>query len=499
MSARERELATRTARGFLWALAGAVGGRIFSVVALAVVARILAPEQFGLFAFALVYVTYLNTVGDLGVGMALIYWRERVRDAAQITFAVNVLAGLTWFAITVAVAPAVASFFHSPEGTSILRALAWLFVIRGLGNTHDALCRKELRFRDRVAPELGLSVVKAIFMVGFAIAGFGVWSLVWGQLAGMAAWTVALWIVMPWRPEWRWPTELFLPMLRYGREIVAVNVIAAVVHHADYIVVGRMLGMEALGHYQIAYKVPEMAVILVLWQVNTVLFPAFSRVHAAGDDMATAYTEALRYVGLVILPASAGLFFLAEPIVLTIFGDQWVPAVPILRALALYVAFRALGSHAGDVLKASGRPGLLAAIGLGRAAVLVPALVVAGGIGASEVALTMAAVAAASLPVMVGFLRHVTGVRIRDVVACLRDGVFSTGVLVVFLIGWTTLIRDAAGAVYLVASVIAGALVYALAVRFLAPEALRRALRSLRGSDGLDVPAARAPAEGGEG
>lgn len=479
MSSDGPGLVGRASRGFLWAVLAAGAGRILSVAALAVVARILVPEEFGLFAFALVYVTYLNTLGDLGVGTALIYWRDRVEDAAQITFVVNLATGVAWLLLTLALAPVVADFFDSPSGAPILRALGAVFLIRGLGNTHDALCRKELQFRERLVPELGLAVTKGLITVVLAVAGLGVWSLVWGQLVGEAVRAMALWHVVSWRPTWRWPEGLFRPMLVYSREIVAINVIAAVVHHADYVVVGRMLGIEALGFYQLAYKIPEMAVILVLWQVNAVLFPTFSKVRDP-SRLAGAYVETMRYVALLVLPAAVGLFMLAEPIVLTVFGDQWSASVPILRALAVYVAFRALGSHAGDVMKAAGRPGVLALIGIGRGAVLVPTLILAARIDATAVGAAMAGVAALALPIQLYVVRRITGARIRDALAALRDGLLATAVLIGFLGVWTRLVPDTRGVVMLVGGVLLGATIYLVAVRLLAPTAVRRALASLR-------------------
>lgn len=472
-------LAGRTARGFLWAMVTAGTGKVLSVAALAVAARILAPEQFGVFAFALVYVTYLDVLGDLGVGAALIYWRERVDDAAQITFLVNLATGALWCVATLAVAPVIAGYFHSPEATPILRALSLTFLIRSVGNTHDALCRKDLNFRERLLPEVGLAATKGVLIVVLALTGMGVWSLVWGQLAGEAVWAAGLWRVVSWRPSIRWPKGLLREMLTYGREIVAINVIAAVVHHADYVVVGRMLGMEELGYYQLAYKIPEMVVLLGLWQVNTVLFPAFSKVEGP-SEMAGVYVEAMRYITLLALPAATGLFFLAEPIVLTLLGDQWTASVPIVQALSVYVAMRALGSHAGDVMKAAGRPRLLAAIGLAKAVVLVPALILAARSGAPAVAAAMAGVAGLGLPVEFLVVRKLTGVRFRDVAASLRDGLLATVVLAGFLLAWTHLIPDSRGIALLAGGVLLGAALYAGVVRVVAPSALRRALASLR-------------------
>jgi PST family polysaccharide transporter len=181
----------------LWAFAGTAGARLASLAGLVALARILAPEDFGLVAFALVFTTYIETVGDLGAGMALIYWPSRYDDAAQVSFGINIVMGVLWGGMTLLVAPAVAAFFHEPAATPILRTLALIFPIKALGATHDALLQKQLRFRSRLVPELALAVLKAVASVGLAVAGMGVWSLVWGQIVGLAAWVGVLW--------WEWP------------------------------------------------------------------------------------------------------------------------------------------------------------------------------------------------------------------------------------------------------------------------------------------------------
>lgn len=475
------DLGRRTARGFLWALAAALGGRLLTVAALTVVARILVPEAFGLFTFALVYITYLQTVADLGMGMALIYREHRVGDAAQVAFVVNLVAGICWFALTWWTAPLAAELFGSPEGVPVLRALSVVFLIRGVANTHDALCRKELRFRARLVPELGLAGAKAAVTVALALGGLGVWSLVWGQVVGTAAWAVGLWIVVPWRPGWRWPRGLLGSLLGYGKSILAVNVIAAVVHHADEVLVGRMLGMESLGFYQMGYKVPEMTVILILWQVNTVLFPALSKSRAAGGDLGEGYVEAVRWISLLALPAAAGLALLAEPLVYTLFGGQWGPSIPILQALALYAVFRALRSPAGDVLKAAGRPGLLAGLGVVKAVILVPALAWAAARDAVTVGLAMAAVTALTLPMDAYAAHRLTGFRPLALLRSLAEGVRPTLVLAVVVLGWLAAVGDALpDPLVLAGGVATGGAAYLAAVRYFAPEAFERGLEALR-------------------
>lgn len=440
MSGRGRSRGDGAAWSVVWAFAGTAASRVLWLAALAVLARLLAPRDFGLLAFALVYITYVETIADLGTGAALIYWPERREEAAQVTFVSSAVAGFAWCAVTMIAAPWIAGFFHSPAGVPILRALALSFPLKFLGTTHDALCQKEMRFRTRLVPEVAMALGKSLVAVGLALAGFGVWSLVWGQIAGLALWTAALWTVVPWRPRWRsWSRDLARPMLSYGRGIVAVNVLAAITHHADLVIVGRMLGARVLGLYQMAYKVPEMTVIVSVWVVSKVLFPAFSRAHAAGEEVGALYVAALRWVGLLAVPASLGLALVAEPLVITLFGEAWRDSVPILRALALYTGLRALGAHAGDVLKATGRPGLLAAISVAKAALTVPLLLLAARSGPVAVALTMAGVTALTLFFNVVAVCRLTRATPRGLLAALRPGLLAGAGMAAVLLAWQRL------------------------------------------------------------
>jgi lipopolysaccharide exporter len=477
-------LGRRTAWGLIWAMLGTGAGKLFTLASIAFLARLLAPAEFGLFAFALVYLAYIETLGDLGTGTALIYWPDRTRDVAQITFALNLLTGVAWFLFTWLLAPAVAGFFHSPEGAPILRMLGLAFVLKALGNTHDALCKKELRFKARLIPEVGLAAAKAALTVALALAGFGVWSLVWGHLAAMAVRAALLWLVVPWRPAWRWPSDLLQPVLTYGGWIVLVNVVAAIVHHADYVVVGRMIGVTALGFYQMAYKVPETVVIVLVWQASMVLFPAFSQVRASGRSLGDAYLTALRYFSLLAVPAAVSVFILAEPLVLTLFGEGWRPSIPILRALAVYAGLRALGTHAGDVLKAQGRPKLLAALAAVKALVLVPALVLAargggGGGGATAVAATTAGVAGATMLLDFALVHRTAGIRVRSILGAIAPSLTPAAVLAVILTGWTRAAGGAASPLVLAGGVVLGLAGYFVALRVLSPGVYDRALSSV--------------------
>lgn len=449
-----------TARAAIWAFLSAAGAKAITLLGLTLLARLLAPAEFGLLAFAMAYMTYVEAIGDLGSGMALVYWPDRRNEAAQVTFVVNVIAGIGWCVLTIALAPFIADAFNAENGAPIVRALAFSFIIKYLGTTHDALTQKDLRFRARLIPDLALASFKAAVALVLAWYGFGAWSLVWGHIAGLTARTLLLWIAVPWRPTFTLPLDLLKPMLGYGRGIIAVNVLAAITHHADLAIVSRFLGTTVLGLYQMAGKIPETTVIVLLWVVSNVLFAAFSRLHGSGESLRRPYLTAIRYVAAITLPSAIGIAMLSKEIVLVFFGPAWIAASPILAALAVHTAIRALSTTEGDVLKASGKANILARLSFAKAILLVPALLFAAQYSATAVALALGGVAAVTAFVNVLVSIRIIGVRLREVARAYMPPATAGAIMAVALVPWLRWSDGFPAPVALFGGVALGAIVY---------------------------------------
>ncbi len=477
----EASVGTRTARAAVWAFVQTAGARVVTLAGLTVLARILAPAEFGLLAFAMVYITYAETIGDLGTGMALVYWPDRREDAAQITFLVNLATGLFWFAVSLLLAPYIAEFFNSPDGANIVRALSLTFILRYLGNTHDALAQKDLAFRARTFPEIGLTVVKAAISIVLAWLGFGAWSLVWGQLGGIFAQTIFRWMIVPWRPSLRIPWDLLRPMLVYGRGIVAVNVISAVMYYIDLAVVGREYSPTILGLYQMASKVPEATVVVILWVVSKVLFPLFAKLHAAGEELREPYLVATSYVAALTLPAGVGLFFVARPLVLVFFGAQWIGAAPMLQAFAIYVTMRSIDFHAGDVLKAIGRATLLAWLNAVKAVLIVAGVLVGARISAVAVAGSLAIVYAIGMAATLVAVARILRVGIPRIALAFLPATKACIAMSLALAAWQRWSPHVTPVAELAIEIAIGAAAYALVMLTSERELVAAARDSLRG------------------
>lgn len=477
-------VAARAGSGMVWVGLATGAARVAGLVATVALARLLSPEAFGLVGFALAIIVFIEALGDLGTGAALVYWPGRTAEAARVTFAFNLVLGLGWGVIGWLVSPAISRFFDAAEAAPVVAAMMLVVPLRFLGNTPDALLRRDLRFRERVLPEVAGALAKLVVGVGAAVGGAGVWALVAGQLTGQSLTTLMLWRAVDWRPRGPVPADLAKAMLRYGGGLVLIDLLAAVTHHIDLVIVGKVLGTRTLGLYQVAVRLPEVTVLMMVWVVAKVLFPAFARLHEAGAAIAPLYLRALRYVASAAIPAGVGLALIAPGLVAVVFGEGWAGAAPILRGLAVYATVRALGSHAGDVLKGTGRTGLLAALGVGKAAVLVPALLVAAPRGASALAWTLATVAAAGAALNVGVAGRLVGFGPRAVAAAIAPAAVATvpmAASVLLLAPYLWSIHSATG---LVSTVALAVVVYGAVLAWMAPDLARGLVAAARRHSG---------------
>jgi PST family polysaccharide transporter len=388
-------LGTRTLRGMLWAYGSYVGGRVLVLVATAILARLLDPAEFGLVALALVFTALLESVADLGVGQALVVSRgDAATEArrAETAFAISLALGALLALGAAALAPLAALVFDQPDVAALLAVLGLNFVLRALGSTHYALAQKRMDFRARTVAELADVVVRGLVGIGLALAGAGAWSLVAGYLAGTVSMTIALWLLVPWRPRLRPARRDVRELVGFGGALSAISVIGAVIGNADYAFIGRVLGPAALGLYTLGFRLPELIVLNLAIVAGEVLFPAFASVDR--DALGHAFLVSLRYTLMVALPAGAFLVVLAEPLTLAAFGDAWRGSIEPMQLLAGYAVAVAVGIPAGTAYKAVGRADVLLKLAIPRAVLLVTAIAVVVDRGIAAVALCQVAVAA---------------------------------------------------------------------------------------------------------
>jgi len=312
-----------------------------------------------------------------GAAAALVYRRDDVARAAGSAFVFVVCSSIVLFVVAQILSPFVADIFRTPDLTNVLRAMALLLITRSLGAIPAALLERNIDFRSRSVCELTGALGQAGVSLGLAFSGFGVWSIVLGQIAGSALQSGLAWVVAPLRPDLRLASlPAIRELVRYGRYVSGTNILNIVNNTADNAVIGRVLGATALGFYAVAFRLADFPNTVIAHIVGRVMFPIYSLLQGEVSRFRRAFIQNLQRIAVLALPVSVTILVCAEPIVLGLFGSKWEEAVGPLRILAAYGLVKSFTSPGGEVFKGAGRPELGLVTGVLQIAIVVPALIV---------------------------------------------------------------------------------------------------------------------------
>lgn len=480
MSARGG-LSGATLRGVAWALAARFGGKALVFLSTIILARLLSQQEFGVAAYALIVIGLLDVMRGLGMGPALIF-HDKSPAADETGFVLSLITGVVLFAACWAGAPLAADFFNDPRATDVTRILALTFPISALAVVHEARLQRVLDFERKLRADLANAAVKGLVSVVLAFAGFGPWSLIWGQLAGTLANTLVLWIVAPWRPRLRVDLALGRSLVGFGSSIIAINGLSFLLTNGGHFLVGRLLGASALGVYTLAFRLPDLLINQIAAIVGSVLFPSLTRLRDQPAALQQAVLAALRYVTLVTVPIGVGMALVAEPLVHTLFGQRWDEAVPILRIVAIYMTLVSLVFNIGDVFKAIGRPYLIVRLLLVRGVALAALITWAALVPGTLVAIAWAHLAAAIIYLVANLRAAATLLNLSfwRLLTPMRPSV--TGALAMSLAVPPTLhlLAGTPAPLALLVAVLTGAAVYLLTLWLLHRPTVREAASHLR-------------------
>jgi lipopolysaccharide exporter len=356
----ERSGNKHVARGVFYTLVGNYAARFVNLAITVVVARAVGPAGMGVVAAALLTVEIVDTIRDFGLREALIYepnLSDRYRNSAFFVIqAVSMVQALAM----VAIALAGASFGFDPVLATVLIWLAILFPLSALGSPQEAMLQRQGAFGRRASAEIISVIVKAVAVIGLVWMGWGIWAIIVGMILSIGTRTLTLWLQSGWKPQLRIAHgEDVLALMRYGKHIMAVNIMALMRMKVDQFVVAAILSPSMLGAYFLAARVPEIAIYGVNVAITTVAFPSFSKIVREKGQLQEAYLRAVRSSMLLMVPVAIGISSISDQIVNVFFGPQWHDAIPVLGILSLGGIALTMGWSSGNVFKATGRPELL--------------------------------------------------------------------------------------------------------------------------------------------
>ncbi len=358
MRTEPRSLLSRSTAGALWLGGGQIAGLALQVVLRLVLARLLAPEDFGLVAMAMFFTAFSSHLTDLGLGPALVQRSRLSEEHKSTAFWSSGAISVLLLALLAAGAPAIGVFYGAPGVVPVVRALALGFVLGFPEGVYRNLLGRELSFRL-----IGLRRLLGVALgggVGIALAlrGAGVWALVAEYLVRSASGSLLYMSSSGWLPKLRFSTPALGEMWRYGRSIVGSRLVNFFNRNLDNLLIGRYLGAVPLGLYSVAYQGVLMPVLQIAQPIASVGFPAFASIQDDIPRLRRAYLSVLSVSLLVATPAPVLAIFLSPEGLPLLLGEQWRPAVLPLQILSVVAFIQIAMSLSPPLFNALGRSDL---------------------------------------------------------------------------------------------------------------------------------------------
>ncbi|HET9276319.1 MAG TPA: lipopolysaccharide biosynthesis protein, partial [Gemmatimonadales bacterium] len=308
-----------------------------------IVARLLTPADYGLVGMATLFFWAIQSLGEFGLGAAIIKDRTLSDEQIAQVNSVSVLFGLASTAVVVAAAGPLAVFFATPELHRVVLVTSLTFLVSGFRTVPSALLQRELRFKRLAANDTLQAVTQAATALVLAILGFGYWSLVVSALLGTLASTAGLVAARPFR--FALPRDATIRgVTTMGREVVLARFGWYAMFNADFLVAGKLLGKAPLGNYSFAWTLASLPVEKVSLLVTRVSLPFFSAVQEKSASLRRYLLAMTEGLALVTFPAAIGIGLLAEDVVRIALGPEWTGAVAPLRILAFVAPLRSVAT-----------------------------------------------------------------------------------------------------------------------------------------------------------
>jgi lipopolysaccharide exporter len=358
VSASSDNLGRRTAKGAAWGFSLNVTNRILGLARTAVLARLLGPEQYGLFGIAMLYSSILETVTQAGLSTALIQKKEDPEPYLDTAWVWCVARGGLIGAAMLVGAPWIGAFFRVPQAVGLIRVLSLTAFLGGAQNIAVMYFRRDLRMSRFFVLTAVSGLVDVVASLVAVIWIRSAYALAIGLVARYVVSLTLSYALHPFRPRWRFEWSKARELMSYGRWITGSTILRLVYGQGDDALVGRMLGAGALGVYQVGYKYSNLATTEVSRVIHDVALPAYSRVQDDLKRLRKAYLEGMSITALASIGVAGAVWALAPDFISVVLGPKWAAAVPVMRILAVWGASESVSDASITLFQAAGRPSL---------------------------------------------------------------------------------------------------------------------------------------------
>lgn len=449
--------------GVKWTTASMLIVTILQFAQMAILARFLDPADFGLMAVMMVVIGFSQAFQDMGISNAIIQRQNITHTQLSSLYWLNIASGVVLCLIVLAISPLVADFYDEPRITGLMAILSSVFVLVAIGNQYRVLCQKELDFRTMEAINVIAAIAALAVAITLAVQGFGVLTLVVAMLtqAGLAS-ALFLWVGLRryHKPSLVYRHSEMSGFYGFGLYQMGERSINYISTNSDKLLIGKLVGFNAAGFYNLAWQLIIFPVSKINPIVNKVAFPVYSKVQNDPVALNRYYSFNIRFLSIVTMPLLAFLAYFSHEVVYVVFGEGWSKTAELVPALAMIGIIRALGNPGGAIILSQGRADVGFWWNLGWAICIVSALTISMLTSPSA---QTAVYVLLFLSLTVGMIWHVLIARIGKVEYGPIAMHFLKLFVVVMSIGWlSSLLADLIGLTHELLRIFVGGIICAL-------------------------------------
>lgn len=351
-------LREKAAKGIFWTFSQQFGIQLGIFVASLFLARILSPAEFGIIGMISVFNAVGLSLMDSGMSSSLIRTPNPTQRDYSTVFFFNIIISIVIYVIFYFSAPLIADFYNQPKLKDIVRIYCLSFVINATYSTQQARLTKQMKFKTQMTIALPSVILSGILGILLAYFGFGVWSLVFMQLAHVFLNSLQYWLRSKWIPSLIWDKQLLKSHFNFGYKLTLSGLLNTIYANIYQIVIGKFFSPTIVGYYTHSNKIKKIPVYNLAHALDKVTYPLFASVQHDITRLKKMYQELLCVVFYIVAPLMLSLMTLAEPIFRLLFTEKWLPAVPYFQILCITGVLFPIHNYNLNILKVIGRSDL---------------------------------------------------------------------------------------------------------------------------------------------
>ncbi|HTN21379.1 MAG TPA: lipopolysaccharide biosynthesis protein [Pelobium sp.] len=351
-------LRKKTLSGLGWTFFQQFGVQLVSFLITIILARILAPAEFGLIAMLSVFIAIGGLLVEGGLSSSLIRTRLATRKDYSTVFFFNLGGSVVIYLLICLFAPYIARFYHQEVLTNIIRVYALVFIINAFYEIQNARLMKVMNFRIQTFIQIPAILISGLVAILLALKGFGVWSLVWMNIVQSFIITVLHWVKSKWRPTLVFDKLCFKKHFHFGYKMTLSGLLDVLYKNIYILIIGKNYAPAQLGYYSRAESLSQLPSGNITTAINKVTYPMFASISNDNNKLKMVYKKLMQQVifwnaAIMILSV-----VIAEPLIRFLLTEKWLPAVPYFQILCLAGIFYPLHVYNLNILKVKGRSDL---------------------------------------------------------------------------------------------------------------------------------------------